>query len=144
MAYSTRQDIEKLLPEDALTQLTDDEGVGQPNDVRVDEAITAADAEIDSYCAARYAVPFSAVPPVVKKLSADMAIYNLYSRRVEEIPAARAERYKNAIRLLEGIAKGAITLGVDPAPEPATDGARPECTKTSADRVFTRDAMESY
>lgn len=144
MAYSTLQDIKKAIPEDTLMQLTDDEGTGSVNASRVAEAIASADATIDSYCASRYAVPFGTVPAVVKKISVDLAIYDLYSRRVEEIPAARADRYKNAIRLLEGIAKGAITLGLDPAPEASADASTPECTKTEDDRIVTRTNMEGY
>lgn len=144
MAYCTLTDITKSIPEDALAQLTDDEGAGRLIEERVEEAIASADAEIDSYCAARYAVPFGTVPAVVKKVSADIAIYNLYSRRVEEIPAARADRYKNAIRLLDGIAKGTITLGVDPAPTASTEGSKAEANKTASDRVCTRDTMEGF
>lgn len=144
MSYSTQTDIVKIIPEETLIQLTDDESVGAVNEARIVEAIAAADAEIDSYCAARYAVPFTTVPAVVKKLSADMAIYNLYSRRMEEIPATRADRYKNAVRVLEGIAKGTITLGVDPAPAPSTTGGNAESNKTSSDRVFTRRKMRGF
>ena len=144
MAYSTLTDMEQLIPEETLTQITDDEGAGEIDEDRITEAIATADAEIDSYCAARYTVPFTVVPTIVKKLSIDMAIYNLYSRRVEEIPATRADRYKNAIRLLEGIAKGTITLGVDPAPTGSTEGSSAECNKTSSDRIFTRRKMRGF
>jgi phage gp36-like protein len=144
MAYCAQTDIIKIIPEDTLTQLTDDEGTGQMNAARVAEAIASADATIDSYCATRYAVPFAPAPAVVKKLSVDLAIYDLYSRRVEEIPAARADRYKNAIRVLEGIAKGTITLGLDPAPAPSSEGSSAACNKTSDDRVFTRDKLEGF
>lgn len=141
MAYSTLDDIKKLLPEEALIQLTDDEGLGLVNQGRVDEAIAQADAEIDSYCASKYAVPFYTVPAIAKKISVDLAIYNLYSRKVDIIPETRGERYKNAIRQLEGISKGAISLGVDPAPAaPADSGA--ETNKT--DRIFTRDSMGGF
>src|SRR3990167_4705560 len=111
MPYSTLTDMKKLIPETAIIQLTDDENVGSVNQARVDEAIAQADAEIDSYCGGRYTVPFTTVPDICRKISVDIAIYNLYSRRVEEIPETRAERYKNAMRQLEGIASGKITIG---------------------------------
>lgn len=143
MAYSTLTDITKLIPEESVRQLTDDEGLGEVNQARVAEAIAQADAEIDSYCCGRYTVPFASVPDVVRKLSADIAIYNLYSRKVEEIPSARAERYKGAIRLLDGIARGLIGLGVAPAPAAAADGGT-ECNQTMDDRVFTKEKLEGY
>lgn len=141
--YCALADIKKLLPEDVVVQLTDDEGIGAVNQARVDEAIEQADAEINSYSAVRYAVPFSTVPDVVKKLSVDIAIYNLYSRRTEEIPPTRSERYKNAIRQLEGIAKGVVSLGVDPAP--AASSQSPQTVDISgAKRTFSRARMEDF
>lgn len=143
MAYSSLDDIKKLLPEETLIQLTDDEGLGVVNQTRVDEAIAQADAEIDSYCGGRYTVPFSAVPDIAKKMSVDIAIYNLYSRRVEQMPEVRAERYKNAIRQLEGISKGTISLGIDPAPTASTDG-RAETNTETDERIFSRDKLEGF
>ncbi len=143
MAYCTLTDLKKLLPEDLLIQLTDDEGAGVVNQGRVDEAIAGADTEIDSYCGVKYTVPFaSPVPDLAKKVSIDIAIYNLYSRKVEEIPSTRAERYKNAIRQLEGIAKGLVSIGeaTEPTAAAGADGAE----ISSSDRIFTRDNMAGF
>jgi phage gp36-like protein len=143
MAYSTLTDLKKLLPEELLIQLTDDEGAGVVNQGRIDEAIAGADTEIDSYCGVKYAVPFAApVPDLVKKLSIDISIYNLYSRKVEELPATRADRYKNAIRQLEGIAGGKISIGeaTEPTPAAGADGAE----ISGSDRIFTRDNMSGF
>lgn len=144
MAYSTQTDIEKMLPASDVVDLTDDEGTGAQVAARVSEAITQADAEIDSYCGGRYSVPFSSVPDIVKKCSVDIAIYNLYSRRVETIPETRSERYKNAIRQLEGIAKGIISIGEDPEPTASTGASYAECNKTESDRIFTRPKMRGF
>lgn len=143
MSYSTLTDIKKLIPEETLIQLTDDEGLGVVNQTRIDEAIKGADSEIDSYCGGRYKVPLSTVPDIVKKLSIDIAIYNLYSRRVEEIPQTRAERYKNAIRQLEAISKGVVSLGIDPQPSASIDG-RAETNKETDENVFSRDKLEGF
>ena len=110
--YSSLNDIKKLLPDSLIIQLTDDEDINAINQERVDAAIYQADAEIDADCGNRYSVPFTTVPPIIQKHSVDIAIYNLYSRRVEEIPKTRADRYKNAKESLEGIASGKISLGV--------------------------------
>lgn len=141
--YSTLDDIRKLVPEEAIVQLTDDEGLGTVNQTRVDEAIAQADAEVDSYCGGHYSVPFGTTPEIVKKLSVDIAIYNLYSRRVEELPGVRAQRYKNAVRQLEAIAKGTLSLGVDPAPAAPTDSSA-ETNKPTDTNVFSRDNMEGF
>jgi phage gp36-like protein len=143
MPYSTVTDIKKLLPEELLIQLTDDENTETVNSSRVNEAIAQADAEIDSYCGIKYSVPFTTVPDIVKKISVDITIYNLYSRRVEVIPETRADRYKNAIRQLEGISKGLISIGEDPAPAAPTQGGV-ETNKTNDDRSFTKDNLSGY
>jgi phage gp36-like protein len=143
VAYSTLDDIKKLVPEEVLVNLTDDEDTGSVNQARVDEAIEQADAEIDSYCGGRYSVPFSTTPDIVKKLSVDIAIYNLYSRTLQDFPEVRRERYRNAIRQLEGISKGTVSLGVDPAPSAPTDSAA-ETNKATDENVFTRDSMEGF
>ena len=143
MAYSTLTDLKKLIPEITIIQLTDDENTGAVNQSRVDEAIAQADAEIDSYCGGRYAVPFTTVPDIAKKISVDIAIYNLYSRRVESLPETRADRYKNAIRQLEGIAKGLVSIGEQPEP-PAPDTGGTQINVTSNDRVFTRETLGNF
>jgi len=132
-----------MIPEESIIELTDDEDLGGVNQARVDEAIAQADAEIDSYCGGRYSVPFTTVPDIVKKISVDIAIYNLYSRKVEEIPDTREQRYKNAIRQLEGIAKGIISIGEDPEPAAPGEGGV-ETNKTNDDRTFTKDSLSGY
>lgn len=143
MAYSTLTDIKKLIPEETVIQLTDDENTGAVVESRVTEAIAQADAEIDSYCGGKYSVPFATVPDIVKKISVDIAIYNLYSRRVEEMPETRSDRYKNAIRQLEGIAKGNISIGEATEPTAAEQGGV-EKNKTESDRIFTKDTLSGF
>jgi len=144
MAYSALTDIEKLIPEETVIQLTDDEGTGEVVQDPVTEAIAKADSEIDAYLAAQYDVPLSPVPALIRNLSTDIAIYNLYSRRVEEIPQTRAERYKNAIRILEKISKGEISLGTgDPGVSASADESA-EISKTEEDRIFTRTKLEGF
>jgi len=144
MPYSTLTDIKKLIPEETVIQLTDDENTGAVVESRVTEAIAQADAEIDSYCGGRYTVPFATVPDIVKKISVDIAIYNLYSRKVEELPETRSDRYKNAIRQLEGISKGLISIGEADAPPASTSEGGPETNKTEDDRIFTRDKLGGF
>ena len=76
--YCTLEDLKKMMDEATLVQLTDDEGHGIVNQERINEAISQADAEINSYCAVKYTVPFAVVTDLVRKLSVDIALYNLY------------------------------------------------------------------
>ena len=101
----------------------------------ITRAIADADAEIDSYCYTQYDnLPFSTVPAMVRKLSVDISIYNLFARR-KGAPDDRKDRYKNAIQFLEKLAKGIVSLGSD-APA-IDDDAGPEATTDIDDRIFT-------
>lgn len=122
MAYCTLADIEKLLPEAQLIRLTDDESLGAVNTDRVQEAIDAAAEETDAWIGARVALPLSKSVPVLTRLNVDIAIYHLYSRYAEKMPETRSTRYKDAIKVLEKIADGAISLGVQGPPDPPAAG----------------------
>lgn len=134
MAYCTQSDLLEQISQDELIQLTDDADLGVVDTTVVDRAIADADAEIDSYCGAKYDVPFSPVPVMVRKLSVDLSIYNLFARR-RGAPEDRKERYDNAIRFLKDVSRGLGSLGAD-APS-GDDEAGAEATAKKADRIFT-------
>lgn len=138
--YIVKADVLEQLPEETLVQLTDDEGIGAVNDTRVNAAIDDAEGEADGYLSTRYSVPLSPVPGVVKKFCADIAIYNLFSRR-DTMPPEREKRYENAVKFLSNAAKGLVSLGAN-APEPSSsaNGADIE----SSARTFSRDKMEGF
>lgn len=144
MAYCTLDDILRMLPEQTLVELTDDDGLGTVDTGRANEAIAQADAEIDGYCGGRYGVPVAGPPPILRKLSVDIAVYHLYSRRVQESPPVRAERYKAAVRLLENIAKGTVTLGVTGTTVPSAEPDGAETNKPSDTNTFTRNSMGGF
>ncbi len=135
MAYSTQTDLLEQIPEDELIQLTDDADAGAVDADAVTRAIADADAEIDGYCGSRYGVPFASTPVMIRKISVDIAIYNLYARRMGA-PEDRKERYDNAIRFLRDVSKGVISLGGD-APD-MDDDAGPDISVVKSDRIFTR------
>jgi phage gp36-like protein len=144
MAYSTETDITNQIDEAVLVELTDDEAIGVVDSDRVTRAIADADEEIDGYVGSRHTVPLDPVPAVVRKLSVDIAIYNLYARRVDEVPPVRQKRYDGAIRLLEQIAKGTISLGADDPEGTPPDSDAPEVSSDNPDRTFTRDTMKGF
>jgi phage gp36-like protein len=143
MPYSTVEDLRKLLPEEVLIQLTDDEALEAVNTGRAQEAIQQADAVIDAYLGARYQVPLAEpVPELIKKLSVDMAIYHLYSRRTEEMPELRRQRYRDALKTLKDISQGLISLGAQEPNPSREDG--PQVSTSEQDRTFTKDTLEGY
>lgn len=142
MAYIVQDDLLGQLPQAQLVQLTDDIGNGVIDETRVTQAITDAEAEIDGYVATRYAVPIAApVPALIKKLAIDITVYNLWRRR-QKIPDMIRTAYEDAVKKLEAIAKGTITLGVDPAPAESTKSSAGETS--GPERVFDRDKLGSF
>jgi len=112
MAYCSLEDLKKALPEASLIQLTDDESLGAVNEERVSEAISKADGEIDGYIGGRYSVPLSTVPDVIRRCSVSIAVYLLYTRTMEDVPDTRRGDYKDALRILERIQDGKMTLNL--------------------------------
>lgn len=116
--YCSLDDILGQIPKEKLIDLSNDnepvtDGEGNPtfNMDNIQLAIDNAGSEIDGYASARYPVPFSPVPQVIRKLAVDIAIYNLFSRKwTAEEDDNIVRRYKNAIRLLERIASGQVSL----------------------------------
>jgi phage gp36-like protein len=142
MSYIVQADLLGQISEPQLTQLTDDAGSGVIDDVKVAQAITDAEAEINGYVATRYSTPIAApVPDLIKKLAIDISVYNLWRRR-QKIPELIRTAYEDAVKKLEAIAKGTITLGVDPAPAESTKGSAGETS--GPERVFDRDKLGNF
>ena len=140
MAYSTQSEILDQMDEDVLIQLTDDDDAGVVDTDVVTQKIADADALIDGYCGARYAVPFTTVPALVLKFSVDIAIYNLYGRR-KGAPEDRRNRFKEAVDFLKGVAAGNNSLGEN---DPAAGETSFELSSNNPDRIFTRDKMAGF
>jgi len=139
MPYSTKTDILKQISEEDLTGLTDDAVNGMVDDNVVNKAIQDADGEINSYCKKKYEVPFNPVPDMINKLSVDISIYHLYSRRQNLLNESVMKRYDDAIKFLKDVARGLAEI--TDVPPPATDS--DQVGKFQAnDRLFTRENME--
>lgn len=111
--YCTQADIEARYGLAELTQLTDRTNAGVPDPTNVGRAIADASAEIDGYLTGRYALPFTDVPPVLVRITCDIAVYNLFAARRAKGGTAEdvRNRYKDAVRLLEAISNGKVRLG---------------------------------
>lgn len=133
MPYLTAADfIDRFgLPE--LVQLTTPDPAAADYDPAVfDRAVADADAEIDSYLAARYPLPLAAVPPVLTRIAADITRYRLWNDQASDEVRTR---YEDARRLLENLARGTVSLGL-----PAADAPRPSLAAAHAGNapVFDR------
>ena len=89
------------------------------NDAPLQQALTDASSEIDTYLEARFALPLSDPPAVLNRLACDIAMYRLQSLRpLHDLEDAR-RRYDDAIAMLSKVAAGELTLGL------ATDNQEP-------------------
>ncbi len=140
MAYCTQDDLLKMMPAAELAELTAEAG-DVPDSAVVAEAISEADAEIDSYLAVRYQVPLSPVPARVKALSLTLAICRLFSRR-SVMPAARRQDYEAALAFLRQAAAGQVAIQEGPGPGPAS-GQEVE-DFTGARRLFGRHILRPW
>ena len=140
MAYCNQDDILKMIPQEELTELTADTG-DTPDPEVVTEAIAKADAEIDAYLGTRYVTPLSPIPAQITSLSADMAIYHLYTRR-SLAPVVRLRKYEAALAFLQRVAAGeAVLEGMGGEPPGAQhQGVEAE----AATRLFSRDTLGDW
>jgi len=122
-AYITLADVQQALGERKLTQLSNDApGADAPDADIVSYAVNAASQMIDGYLRARYVLPLNPVPTIVRDLALNLACYALYARRMESaVPETVKDRRDHAIKALEHIQLGRITLG-----NAATHQAAPE------------------
>lgn len=140
MAYSTINDILKMLSEADLIELTAETDAGAYDPDVVERAIEDADAEIDGYVGTRYKVSRDPIPPVLRKYSVDIAIYNLYSRR-QIVNEEWRKRYEDAVRYLELVAQGKISLGTGDS-EPGAVNHAPSIQ--GPPRIFSRQSLKGY
>lgn len=131
--YITVSEI--AIPQDILIKLTDDEGAGAVNTARAEAAITSAQALVDSSLSRLYSTPVAGPPDIVKKMTSDIAVYNLY-QRAGEIPEGVRAAYAATMTVLEKASRGEICI------VPDAPGHGPEFSYQ--DREFTREYMEGF
>lgn len=141
--YISQSDIVPgLLTEEQLVQLTQDDVDADEVDSDVVTAVIAeAEAEVDGYLGARYALPLDSTPQIVKSLAARVTRYRLHTRRPGSIADWLQRDYDTATRLLEKISTGVVTLGVQPEADPNSE----RVVKTNGQtRTLSRDDLEDF
>lgn len=98
-----------------------------------------ADSAINGYLATRYPVPLATVPRLVMVTACDLTRYALYDDMATE---QVRKRYEDAVKRMEAISKGMVSLGVDAlGNKPPTNSA---ATIESAAPVFKRGAAGGF
>lgn len=134
--YASRADIEARYGADVLVAAVDESG--RVDDARVEAAISAASAEIDSYVAVRHALPLSSVPAVLVQHCIDMAVFKM-SAGSDVLTDEVKERYKSSVAWLKDLSRGHATLGLKA--RPGQTSARPVIS-TGPARRFTRAKLQ--
>ena len=144
--YSTYSDLVKASSENDIVQLSDDNHDRASDAGVVEEAISKADAIIDSYIGGRYRVPLTEVPRIIGDISAQLAIYFLYERRHRaNMPASIMEIYKNLIARLKDIHEGRTSLPIAEIGGSAAQGNGPtKCNKSKKDRLFPWSVLKKW
>jgi len=152
--YSSYNDILKIKKAKELYDLVNDENrayddidLSDADDlcrIRIDEAISDSDAEIDAYLTNRYKLPLSESSILIKTISVSLTIEKLFFRRMsDEMPEAIMNDAKNKRQLLKNISTGIVGLGLE-----ATDSKQASGTyltdKVSTDKVFTKTKLDRY
>lgn len=118
MAYASTQDMVSRFGMQEVIALTDRDNAGAIDEAVLASALAEATAEIEGHLASRYALPLADVPMLVMGFCCDIARYRLSGGSVLETDPTR-NRYRDAVRTLELIGAGKVSLGLTPAGQPA-------------------------
>lgn len=141
MSYITEADLITRFGQTEITQLADRDGDGQPDTAVVDQALADADALINGHLQAVHTLPLTTVPELVKMLAGDIARYQLYEDRATETVQ---KRYDAAVRTLEKIAAGRMSLGLDAGAETTPQAGGAKVVADAPERTFTGGTLAGY
>lgn len=138
MAYCTQADLVERYGAVELAQLTDQTAGAGIDAGQVTKACDEAASLIDAYVSARYVVPLSPVPSIVKTLACTIARRLLWKERALD-GSGVVKAYDDALIQIKDVAKGVARLPDSTGVEPADSGGV-VCVKTS-DQIFTDDVL---
>lgn len=141
MPYATQTDMIDRFGETEVLALADRDQDGVIDASVVATAIERAGDEIDGYLLGRYGLPLASVPRLLTSICCDIARYRLCGAEVQETEPIRA-RYKDAVRMLENVRDGKLSLGLDPAQQPVGTGNTVGIV--NGQRTFSRESLKDY
>lgn len=139
MAYCTRGDLVQRFGEREIADLLDRNTDGQDDQQALSSRVQDADALIDGYLGAKYAVPIiGSIPQAIKLIACDIVRYLLWDDRA---PDEVRKRYEDAVNRLKDYARGIMVLpDLEPAPTNTSGGV----DYYAEERVFTRDTLAGF
>ena len=148
MAYITQADVENVIPEAELIDLTDDGGaLGAVNTTVLNAAIANAEGIINGYLRKQHeTIPIASPGDLVKDIDLKFTKYNLYKRRRDTTADALDEGvrtdFEDAMKILKDIAKGMVLI--DDSESFANTGQVYQSNKVSTDKVYTSTTLDTF
>jgi len=141
MSYVSTSDLTGRFGQVELVQLTNptDPAATTINAARLADVIDDIDALVTAKLQPRYTVPLASVPRVLRNVACDLVRARLYE---DSITDRVAERERAALKLLDDIAAGKLSLGLDDATQPTAPTGGPSFTEPC--RVFTARTLADY
>ncbi|WP_022655558.1 DUF1320 domain-containing protein [uncultured Desulfovibrio sp.] len=118
--YATPQDIEARYKE-IYPLLAGKNAEGAPDVAAVERALAEASSEIDAILGARFAVPLTPTPPLLRRIAVDLAVSALPRNGANEA-SMYERRAREARELLAKLADGQAELGPGYDSAPAGGG----------------------
>jgi phage gp36-like protein len=145
MPYADLSALVARSSEQLLIQLTDDKGQKVVDNQVINEALDGADDAVNRHLRSRYQLPLGSVPPGIRDIAAWLALYQLYSRRLNlAVPQSIQDKYDQSIKELEKLATWKTTLDVL-ASTTGESGPGPILTNTDRQtREFSRDTLRRF
>ncbi|MCF2910796.1 DUF1320 domain-containing protein [Pseudoalteromonas sp. DL2-H2.2] len=139
--YATTDDMKTRFNDQDLILLTEREN-SAPGEVDLTvlmQSLADASAEMNAYLAGRYQLPLSTVPQALTRICCDIARYFLSG---DGAPEHIQQRYQDAIKFLQSVNQGKVSLGIDQTGNKAetNDTAHIE----SAGSVFARNKSTGF
>ena len=113
--YATRDELVRRFGELEIASLEDQDSTGSPVPAVSLAALLDATQEADSYVAVRYPLPLPMVPTPLVVAVCDIARFRLYKDRPTE---QVTYRYEAALKWLEKLAAGKVTIFFEPTVAP--------------------------
>lgn len=107
MPYATLDDLIERAGQKEILDTADRDKDGVPDAAVIAAALDTAEAEINGYVATKYALPFTEVPTIVKNWAVSIGRYYLHRYTKPEVVKTD---YENAVKQLQDVAAGRITL----------------------------------
>lgn len=142
MTYASADQLKSVIPDNDLALLTSFAGGTGTSDVRIEQALADATAEINTYIAKVVTLPFADAPHILTVLCRDLAMHRLYTNLGHNTDLYDRLR-KDAVATLRAIARGEISIG-DDGDGDSTQTSPGVAMTDGPERQFTRDRLKGF